>query len=87
MYLGRIVEIGPRRAVFEDPRHPYTKKLIAAVPIADPSRRRRRRELVVEELPSPVRAVGDEPPPLRLEQVGPGHLVAPPDATSASAVA
>jgi glutathione transport system ATP-binding protein len=79
MYLGRIVEIGPRRAIFEDPRHPYTRKLLAAVPVADPARRRARRELLTEEIPSPVRAVGDEPPPLALEEVAPGHLVAPPD--------
>jgi glutathione transport system ATP-binding protein len=76
MCLGRIVEIGPRRAIFEDPRHPYTKKLMAAVPVADPARRRRRRELLADELPSPVRAVGDEPPPIPLEEVAPGHLVA-----------
>jgi len=76
MYLGQIVEIGPRRAIFEDPRHAYTRKLLAAVPIADPARRRRKRELSSDEIPSPVRAVGDEPVVLPLEQVGPEHFVA-----------
>jgi glutathione transport system ATP-binding protein len=76
MYLGQIVEIGPRRAIFEDPRHAYTRKLLAAVPIADPARRRRKRELSSDEIPSPIRTVGDEPVVLPLEQVGPEHFVA-----------
>ncbi|SFB67249.1 glutathione transport system ATP-binding protein [Cupriavidus sp. OV038] len=61
MYLGQIVEIGPRRAIFENPQHPYTKKLMSAVPIADPARRHVRREPLSDEIPSPIRAVGDEP--------------------------
>jgi glutathione transport system ATP-binding protein len=76
MYLGQIVEIGPRRAIFEQPRHPYTRKLMAAVPIADPARRRRKTELSSDEVPSPIRAVGDEPLVMPLEQVGPDHYVA-----------
>jgi ABC-type glutathione transport system ATPase component len=75
MYLGQIVEIGPRQAVFEDPRHPYTRKLMQAVPVPDPARRR---EIRVDnaELPSPVRPLGHEPDVPPLEQVGPGHFVA-----------
>ncbi len=76
MYLGQIVEIGPRRAVFEDPRHPYTRKLMEAVPVADPARRRRHRELLSDEIPSPIRAVGDEPVVAPLVEVAPGHYVA-----------
>ncbi|WP_454690017.1 dipeptide ABC transporter ATP-binding protein [Achromobacter aloeverae] len=76
MYLGQIVEIGPRRAIFENPQHPYTKKLMAAVPIADPQRRHRQRSLLVDEIPSPVRKVGDDPVVAPLVEVGPGHYVA-----------
>ena len=76
MYLGQIVEIGPRRAIFENPQHPYTKKLMAAVPVADPARRHRPRSLLVDEIPSPVRKVGDEPIVQPLVQVGDDHFVA-----------
>ncbi|MBU9286003.1 dipeptide ABC transporter ATP-binding protein [Burkholderia multivorans] len=76
MYLGQIVEIGPRRAVFEAPQHPYTKKLMSAVPIADPARRHAPRQLAADEIPSPIRAVGDEPVVAPLVAVGPDHYVA-----------
>jgi glutathione transport system ATP-binding protein len=76
MYLGQIVEIGPRRAIFENPRHPYTKKLMDAVPVADPARRRRHPPLLSDEIPSPVRALGDEPLLAPLQEAGPGHFVA-----------
>ncbi len=52
MYLGRIVEMGPARAVVETPRHPYTQALLAAVPVANP-RLRHRRHLPPGETPHP----------------------------------
>ena len=76
MYLGQIVELGSRREIFENPQHPYTKKLMAAVPIADPQRRHQLSTLMAGDIPSPVRAVGDEPTVLPLEQVGTDHFVA-----------
>ena len=76
MYLGQIVEIGPRRAVFENPQHAYTRKLMAAVPVADPSHAHQRRPLLVDEIPSPIRGLDDEPVTAPLVQVGPGHFVA-----------
>ncbi|WFS04256.1 ABC transporter ATP-binding protein [Rhizobium tumorigenes] len=75
MYLGEIVEIGPRAAVFENPQHPYTKKLIAAVPVPDPSRRGIKRDISTDELRSPIRAVGYEPPVRSYREVSAGHLV------------
>ncbi|MFE8643614.1 dipeptide ABC transporter ATP-binding protein [Sphingomonas sp. NCPPB 2930] len=76
MFLGQIVEIGPRRAIFENPQHPYTRKLMDAVPIADPARRHLKRALLEGDIPSPIRALGDEPDVRPLVQVSPGHFVA-----------
>ncbi|WP_297323549.1 ABC transporter ATP-binding protein [uncultured Bartonella sp.] len=76
MYLGQIVEIGPRQAVFNNPLHPYTQRLLAAVPIADPARRFMKRPLIDGEVPSPVRMPGDEPLVEPLIEVEPEHFVA-----------
>jgi len=76
MYLGQIVEMGTRDQIFSNPRHPYTRRLIEAVPVPDPARRRARFERLDDDLPSPVRALGDEPARLPLSDVGGGHLVA-----------
>ena len=53
MYLGRIVEIGTRRDLFENPQHPYTESLLSAVPIPDPKARRKVRVLQ-GDVPSPI---------------------------------
>src|SRR4051812_9028303 len=54
MYLGRIVEEGPARAVIDDPRHPYTRALISVVLDADP-RRGRPQEIIAGEVPDATR--------------------------------
>ena len=79
MYLGEIIEIGARSQVFENPCHPYTRKLMAAVPVADPSLRKTEPDVMVDEIPSPWRPIGYEPPEHALIEVEDGHLVMPYD--------
>src|SRR5690606_475784 len=75
MYLGQVVEIGPRQAIFENPQHAYTKKLMAAVPVADPTFRHREHSLLVDEIPSAVRSVHDMPVVEPLVKVAGAHFV------------
>ena len=89
MYLGKIVEIAPKRAIFTRPQHPYTEALLDAVPIPNPALRKQRRVLG-GDVPSPIdppsgcrfhtrcpyveeRCKREEPP---LQEVSPGQWVA-----------
>jgi oligopeptide/dipeptide ABC transporter ATP-binding protein len=89
MYLGKIVEIAPKRAIFTRPQHPYTVALLEAVPIPDPTIRKQRRVLA-GDVPSPInppagcrfhtrcpyvedRCRHEEPP---LQEISPGQWVA-----------
>jgi oligopeptide/dipeptide ABC transporter ATP-binding protein len=91
LYLGRIVELAERSALYEDPRHPYTRALISAVPVPDPRvERSRQRVRLPAELPSPMDSRAaltflaskriDDPDAVqyqpRLLEVSPGHFVA-----------
>ncbi|MER9452774.1 ABC transporter ATP-binding protein [Mesorhizobium sp. M0478] len=76
MYLGQIVEMGTRDQVFSNPRHPYTRRLIDAVPVPDPAQRRTRFARFDQEIPSATRRIGEAPLKLALNDVGGGHLVA-----------
>lgn len=75
MYLGQIVEIGSRQQVFENPQHPYTKRLLSAVPVLNPGHRPSRPPLE-GEIPSAMRSVGDEPALVELQRVEDGHFFA-----------
>ena len=76
MYLGQIVELGSRKDIFENPTHPYTKKLLSAVPVADPRLRRTERSLESDEIPSATKGLDYVPQLVTHEEVSPGHFVA-----------
>ena len=75
LYLGQIMEMGSRQQVFENPSHDYTRRLLSAVPVADPTAPRNT-ALIEGEIPNPVRRVGDEPAILSHEEINPGHFIA-----------
>jgi peptide/nickel transport system ATP-binding protein len=75
MFLGEIVEIGPREAVFGGAQHPYTKRLLAAVPVADPGQRTTRRQLAADEIRSPIRPADFVPVRRQYREVSADHYV------------
>jgi peptide/nickel transport system ATP-binding protein/glutathione transport system ATP-binding protein len=75
MYLGRIVEMGPRSAVFENPQHAYTQALMKAVPIADPRKRKEEKDLNFKSIPSPIHPLSYNAEPSVYCEVAPGHKV------------
>ena len=93
LYLGRVVETAPREVLFANPRHPYTRALLSAVPAPDPAKERARKRVKLQgDLPSPLdpkaslrflkSKLTDSGPFYRpaLVEVGPGHWVAEHDA-------
>ena len=75
MYLGRLVEIGPRPSIFRNPQHPYTQDLLKAVPIADPDKRKSERDLNFKPLPSPIHDLTHDPSPSEYKEVAKNHYV------------
>ena len=75
MYMGRFVETGTRAQIFERPQHDYTKRLMAAVPIPDPTRKREALNSLAVELSSGIHAKGYEPSTARYRDAGGGHEV------------
>ena len=76
MYLGQIVEMGSRAQIFGNPQHPYTRRLIEAVPVPDPAHHRAPTVRLAGEVPSPVHPIGGGPARVSLRDLGNGHLVA-----------
>lgn len=90
MYLGQVVEYAPSHQLFDDPKHPYTKALLSAIPIPDLAYRNKKRELIKGEITSPIDPksgcrfaarcphAGEKctQKDLRLTDIGPEHQVA-----------
>ncbi|MFT0549024.1 dipeptide ABC transporter ATP-binding protein [Allopusillimonas ginsengisoli] len=75
LYLGQIMELGSRRQVFETPSHDYTRRLLSAVPVADPLARGER--LLLEgEIPNTTQRIEDKPAIWQYKEIAQGHFVA-----------
>ena len=75
MYLGQIVELGSRAQIFSNSQHPYTRRLLDAVPLPDPRQKRRSLSRGTQEIHSPLHPPGHEPRRVLLQDIGEGHLV------------
>jgi len=75
MHSGRLVEMGSRSQIFENPQHSYTRSLISAVPIADPKQRNILGNVNFRPIPSPVFPVGYEVKVPQYKEIEKGHLV------------
>ncbi|MEZ9462350.1 dipeptide ABC transporter ATP-binding protein [Vibrio splendidus] len=78
LYLGQFVEYGTRQAIFENPQHTYTKKLLSSVPVADPTRTDKEFVPFEGEIPSPIRQVTNPPQVNTLQAISEQHWVADP---------
>ena len=76
MYFGEIVEIGPTPEVIRQPGHPYTRRLLSAIPITHPDQRGSRRPILTEDKPtSPIKPVGFQSPPAQWGRLASDHFV------------
>jgi peptide/nickel transport system ATP-binding protein len=78
MHLGQIVEVGSRAQIFGNPQHAYTKRLMAAVPIADPRAQRPDTPRMSGDIPNPVHPAGAIVARHLMQEVASGHMVAVP---------
>ncbi|NLS06936.1 ABC transporter ATP-binding protein [Rhizobium sp. P32RR-XVIII] len=75
LYLGEIVEFGSREEIFTNPQHSYTKRLLSAVPLPDPDRRKSTRALTAREIKNPIRARDYVPPERHYRKLSDSHIV------------
>jgi len=81
MYLGRLIELGEATEIMDNPHHPYTKALISAIPVPDPTVEKSRKRIVLDgDPPSPLFMKGSgERPRAEMKEIAPGHFASDPE--------